>query len=62
MPVRLFFGEAQWWEPLVAIVILLASAYAVMAVAARIYAGSLLRTGPRVSVRDALASSSREAV
>ena len=61
MPVRLFFGEAQWWEPLVAIVILLASAYAVMAVAARIYSGSLLRTGPRVSVRDALASSSREA-
>ena len=62
MPVRLFFGEAQWWEPLVAIAILLASAYAVMAVAARIYSGSLLRTGPRVSVRDALASSSREAV
>ncbi|PFG35410.1 ABC-2 type transport system permease protein [Flavimobilis soli] len=62
MPVRLFFGEAQWWEPLVAIVILLATAYAVTAVAARIYSGSLLRTGPRVSVRDALASSSREAV
>ena len=61
MPVRLFFGEAQWWEPLLAIAILLASAYAVMAIAARIYSGSLLRTGPRVSGRDPLASSSREA-
>lgn len=54
MPVRLFFGEAMWWEPLVALVILVGCTVAVMAVAARIYTGSLLRMGARVKVRDAL--------
>lgn len=55
MPVRLFFGEATWWEPLLAIVVLLATALAVTMLAARIYSGSLLRTGPRLTVREALA-------
>lgn len=57
MPVRLFFGEALWWEPLVSLAILVASTVAVIALAARIYSGSLLRTGARVSVRAALADS-----
>ncbi|GAA3807247.1 ABC transporter permease [Cellulomonas soli] len=54
MPVRLFFGEALWWEPLVSLVVLVASTGLVIALAARIYTGSLLRTGSRVSVRSAL--------
>ena len=54
MPVRLFFGDAAWWEPLVSLVILAVSTLAVVALAARVYSGSLLRTGARVPLKDAL--------
>ncbi|HCX85324.1 MAG TPA: sodium ABC transporter permease [Micrococcales bacterium] len=54
MPTRLFFGDAVWWEPLASLAILVLCTLAVVAVAARIYTGSLLRTGARVKVRDAL--------
>ncbi|ACQ81274.1 putative Na+ efflux ABC transporter, permease component [Beutenbergia cavernae DSM 12333] len=54
MPVRLFLGEAAWWEPLLSLAVLVVTTLGVVAVAARIYTGSLLRTGPRVSVRAAL--------
>lgn len=54
MPVRLFLGEAAWWEPLVSLGVLALGAGLVIALAARIYANSLLRTGPRVSLRVAL--------
>ncbi|QCB94455.1 ABC transporter permease [Cellulomonas shaoxiangyii] len=57
MPVRLFLNEAEWWEPLVALLVLVVSALAVTAVAARIYERSVLRMGGRVSVREALARS-----
>ncbi|MCU1407660.1 MAG: putative Na+ efflux transporter, permease component [Glaciihabitans sp.] len=57
MPVRLFFGEAQWWEPLISLVLLVAAAAAVMLVASKIYTNSLLRMGSRVSLRDALKAS-----
>ena len=55
MPVRLFFADAMWWEPLLSLVILAGTAVAVMALAARIYSGSLLRTGPRIKLREAMA-------
>lgn len=54
MPVRMFLGEAAWWEPLISLGLLAASSVAVMALAARIYSRSLLRTGARVSLRSAL--------
>ncbi|GIG27563.1 ABC transporter permease [Cellulomonas marina] len=54
MPVRLFFGDAAWWEPLLALVLLAASTVVVVLVAARIYTRSLLRTGTRVRLRSAL--------
>lgn len=54
MPVRMFFNEAQWWEPLISLVILLATTAVVVALASKIYTNSLLKTGTRVSVRDAL--------
>lgn len=54
MPVRLFFDEASWWEPVLSLVILVVTAWLVTVLAARIYSGSLLRTGARVKVRDAL--------
>ncbi|CAN5140565.1 ABC transporter permease [soil metagenome] len=56
MPVRLFFGEAEWWEPLVSLVLLIATTLVVMLIASKIYSNSLLRMGSRVSLREALKS------
>ena len=54
MPVRLFFGEAEWWEPLISLALLVVATAAVMLVASKIYTNSLLRMGSRVSLREAL--------
>jgi ABC-2 type transport system permease protein len=54
MPLRLFLGDAQWWEPLVSLAILALTTLVVIAIGSRIYANSLLRTGARVKLRDAL--------
>ncbi|GGM60047.1 ABC transporter permease [Microbacterium saperdae] len=54
MPMRLFVGEAQWWEPLLSLVILLASCVAAIVVGAKIYENSLLRMGTRVKLKEAL--------
>ena len=54
MPLRLFLGDAAWWEPLVSLVILVATTALVIAIGSRIYSNSLLRTGARVSLKDAL--------
>ncbi len=54
MPMRLFLGEAAWWEPLVSLAILLVSCVAAILVAAKIYDNSLLRMGARVKLMDAL--------
>lgn len=57
MPVRLFFDDVAWFEPVFAMAALIAGAVLVMLLAARIYSRSLLRTGQRVSLRSALTSS-----
>jgi ABC-2 type transport system permease protein len=54
MPFRIFLGDAAWWEPLLSLLILIASTIGVITIAAKIYANALLRTGARISVRDAL--------
>ena len=54
MPVRIFLGEAQWWEPLLSLAILIATCVAAIFVGARIYENSLLRMGARVTLREAL--------
>lgn len=54
MPMRLYLGTAEWWEPLLSIAILIVSIAAVWAIGARIYEGSILRTGAKVKLRDAL--------
>ena len=51
---RLFVGEAQWWEPLLSLVILLASCVAAIVIGAKIYENSLLRMGGRVKLAEAL--------
>ncbi|WP_425486845.1 ABC transporter permease [Microbacterium rhizomatis] len=54
MPMRLFLGEAQWWEPLISLVILLATCVGAILVGAKIYQNSLLRMGARVKLSEAL--------
>jgi ABC-2 type transport system permease protein len=54
MPVRLFFGDAQWWEPLLSLAVLLAACVAMVILGAKIYENSLLKMGARVKLKDAL--------
>ncbi|WP_309067721.1 ABC transporter permease [Microbacterium sp.] len=54
MPIRLFFGDAMWWEPLVSLAIMLATCLVVIALGAKIYENSLLRMGARVKLSEAL--------
>lgn len=56
MPVRLFLGDAAWWEPLLSLAVLAASCVVVIGIAARIYERSVLRMGARVRVREVLGS------
>lgn len=55
MPTRLFLGEALWWEPVVALALLVLGAVLVVVVGATIYERSLLRLGPRARLREVLA-------
>ncbi|MBV0895869.1 ABC transporter permease [Microbacterium sp. NC79] len=54
MPMRLFLGEAQWWEPLLSLAILAVTAGIAIVVGAKIYDNTLLKMGSRVSLKDAL--------
>jgi ABC-2 type transport system permease protein len=56
MPMRLYLGEAQWWEPILSLAILIATCVAAILVGAKIYQNSLLRMGARVKLREALSS------
>lgn len=57
MPVRMFNGSVGWWEPIVALVILLVTVVGALWIAGRIYENSILRTGPKVKLMDALKGS-----
>ena len=54
MPLRVFLGLAEWWEPLLSLAILIASTLAVIAIGSRIYENGLLRMGAPVKLKDAL--------
>lgn len=54
MPVRLFVGSAQWWEPILSLVILAVTAALVILLGSRIYENSLLKMGGRVKLSEAL--------
>jgi ABC-2 type transport system permease protein len=54
MPMRLFLGQAEWWEPLLSLAILFVTCIAAIIVGAKIYDNSLLRMGARVKLLDAL--------
>ncbi len=54
MPIRLFFNEAEWWEPLASLAIMLVACAVVIMIGAKIYENSLLKMGARVKFREAL--------
>ncbi len=58
MPLRLFMSTAAWWEPLLSLLILLVTTVVVIMMASRVYRNALLRTGARVSLRDAFGGDS----
>lgn len=54
MPARLLAGTAAWWEPIASLGVTLAFAALMIGVGERIYRRSLLQTGGRLSLRQAL--------
>jgi ABC-2 type transport system permease protein len=56
MPLRIYLGSSQWWEPLISLALLVATCLAAILVAARIYRNSILRMGARVKLSEALAA------
>jgi len=54
MPVRIFLGTAEWWEPVLSLVILALTTAGVIIFGSRIYRNSLLRMGGRVTYKQAL--------
>jgi ABC-2 type transport system permease protein len=59
MPARYALGVASLWEVLISALIALAALVVVVRVAGRIYQNSILRTGARVSLREAIRSTPR---
>lgn len=53
MPFRINVGSAEWWEVVLAVVIAVATIALLIAFGARVYRGAALRTGAKVSLRDA---------
>ncbi|WP_111720197.1 ABC transporter permease [Homoserinimonas sp. OAct 916] len=58
MPMRMFLGTAEWWEPLLSLAILLVTTWGVVVLGSRIYSNSLLRMGGRVKFTEALSARS----
>lgn len=54
MPMRVYLGLAGWWEPVVSAGILAISIALMVWVGARIYENSILRTGSRVKLSEAM--------
>lgn len=53
MPYRLAQGTAQWWEPIVALLLISALAAVLVRIASRIYIRGLLQTQGKISIRQA---------
>jgi ABC-2 type transport system permease protein len=55
MPSRLAYGTAEPWEPWIALIVVLLTAVALIAIGARLYAGSVLNTSKRTNLVSAWA-------
>lgn len=56
MPYRINTGDATWWEVALAVALCVAAVAALVSVGSRVYRGAALRTGGKVSIREAWAS------
>jgi ABC-2 type transport system permease protein len=54
MPSLVFTGDATWWEPIGSLALLIVTTVVIIAIGERIYRNSLLRTGARVKLVEAL--------
>ena len=57
VPVRLFYADGMWWEPVLSLVIMLITTAVLIVLSAKVYENSLLRTGKAMKWREALKSS-----
>jgi ABC-2 type transport system permease protein len=57
MPPRIAVGEPSWVELVTSVVLMVLALAGIMALAGRIYAGAILRSGRRVGLLDAFRSS-----
>jgi ABC-2 type transport system permease protein len=53
MPTRIAMGAAEWWDPLLAVVLTGAAIVGLVLLGGRVYAGAILHTGPTLKLRDA---------
>jgi ABC-2 type transport system permease protein len=53
MLVRIAYGGVPWWQIALSVVIMVATIYAMVRIAGRVYAGAALRMGKRVKLMDA---------
>jgi ABC-2 type transport system permease protein len=56
MPVRQAAGQVELWEIALAVVLMVLAIIAAVRLGGRIYSGALLRTGGRITMREALAA------
>jgi ABC-2 type transport system permease protein len=56
MPIRWASGTVPLWEVGVSMLLMVIAVVALIRVAGRVYAGAVLRSGPRVKIKDALAA------
>lgn len=54
MPMRLYFGDAAWWEPIVSLGVLIVSIAVALWLGSRIYENSIMKTGARVKFSEAI--------
>ena len=57
MPLRMAAGDAAGWEAALSLTLMVLTTYLLVRLAGRIYAGGLLRSGPRIKLKDAWRSS-----
>jgi ABC-2 type transport system permease protein len=60
MPIRWASGDVPLWEVGVSMLVMVVAVVALIRVAGRIYAGAVLRGGPRVKIKEALAAGRRD--
>ncbi len=53
MPARAALAEVPWWEVPLSVALTVAVTFALVRLAGRIYAGAVLRLGPKVRLRQA---------